>query len=111
MVEQAGCLQGQNRSAVTHPNSRHARRWLIRLSRVNRRTYTAPLASSLAIKTFKGSVTVYCRRKRSEVGGLKPHVVITDNVFLPHFIKGSGSGDKICERTLSVFTINAPQLN
>ncbi|KAG8272722.1 hypothetical protein J6590_036598 [Homalodisca vitripennis] len=25
MVEQAGCLQGQNRSAVNHPSSSHAR--------------------------------------------------------------------------------------
>ncbi|KAG8276225.1 hypothetical protein J6590_069912 [Homalodisca vitripennis] len=32
MAGQAGCLQGQYRSAVTHPSSSHARRCLIRLS-------------------------------------------------------------------------------
>ncbi|KAG8286972.1 hypothetical protein J6590_048030 [Homalodisca vitripennis] len=42
---QAGCLQGQDRSADTHPSSSHARRCFIRLSRDNRRTrYTGPLA-------------------------------------------------------------------
>ncbi|KAG8321563.1 hypothetical protein J6590_044394 [Homalodisca vitripennis] len=45
-VGQAGCLQGQGRSAVTHPSSSHARRYLIRLSCDNRCTrYTAPLAT------------------------------------------------------------------
>ncbi|KAG8316507.1 hypothetical protein J6590_049633 [Homalodisca vitripennis] len=29
MAGQAGCLQGQNRSAVTHPSSSHARSYLI----------------------------------------------------------------------------------
>ncbi|KAG8323852.1 hypothetical protein J6590_106000, partial [Homalodisca vitripennis] len=32
MAEQMGCLQGQDRLAVTHPSSCHARRCLIRLS-------------------------------------------------------------------------------
>ncbi|KAG8262689.1 hypothetical protein J6590_049237 [Homalodisca vitripennis] len=41
MVGQAGCLQGQDRSAVTHPSSSHSRRCLIRLSRDNRPRYTA----------------------------------------------------------------------
>ncbi|KAG8298955.1 Disintegrin and metalloproteinase domain-containing protein 17 [Homalodisca vitripennis] len=36
MPGQADCLQGQDRSAVTHPSSNHARRCLIRLSRDNR---------------------------------------------------------------------------
>ncbi|KAG8271359.1 hypothetical protein J6590_064671 [Homalodisca vitripennis] len=45
MAGQAGRLQGQDRSAVTCPSSRHARRCLIWLSCDNRRThYTAPLA-------------------------------------------------------------------
>ncbi|KAG8283943.1 hypothetical protein J6590_003635 [Homalodisca vitripennis] len=34
---QAGCLQGQDRSAVIHPSSSHARRYLIQLSRDSRR--------------------------------------------------------------------------
>ncbi|KAG8331618.1 hypothetical protein J6590_037079 [Homalodisca vitripennis] len=46
MAGQAGCLQGQDRSAVTHPRSSQAQRCLIWLSRDNRRTrYTTPLAS------------------------------------------------------------------
>ncbi|KAG8331429.1 hypothetical protein J6590_042198 [Homalodisca vitripennis] len=44
-VGQTGCLQGQNRSAVTHPSSNHARRCLIWLSCDNHCTrYTTPLA-------------------------------------------------------------------
>ncbi|KAG8283446.1 hypothetical protein J6590_016700, partial [Homalodisca vitripennis] len=44
MVGQAGCLQEQDRSAVNHPSSSYARRFLIRLSCDNRCTrYTAPL--------------------------------------------------------------------
>ncbi|KAG8280271.1 hypothetical protein J6590_085361 [Homalodisca vitripennis] len=44
MVGQAGCLQGLDLSAVTHPSSSHARRCLIQLSWDNRCTrYTAPL--------------------------------------------------------------------
>ncbi|KAG8336593.1 hypothetical protein J6590_042114 [Homalodisca vitripennis] len=44
MAGQAGCLQGQDRSAVTHPSSSHARRCLIRLSCDNRCTRcTKPL--------------------------------------------------------------------
>ncbi|KAG8255240.1 hypothetical protein J6590_095494 [Homalodisca vitripennis] len=44
-ARQAGCLQGQDRSAVTHPSSSHALRCLIQLSCDNRCTrYTAPLA-------------------------------------------------------------------
>ncbi|KAG8283997.1 hypothetical protein J6590_003689, partial [Homalodisca vitripennis] len=38
MAGQLGCLQGQDRSAVTDPSSSHARRCLIRLSRDNRCT-------------------------------------------------------------------------
>ncbi|KAG8268156.1 hypothetical protein J6590_035125 [Homalodisca vitripennis] len=38
MADQAGCLQRQNRSEVTHPNSSHARRCLIWLSCDNRVT-------------------------------------------------------------------------
>ncbi|KAG8330017.1 hypothetical protein J6590_073331 [Homalodisca vitripennis] len=42
---QADCLQRQDRSAVTHTSSNHARRCLIRLSCDNQYTrYTAPLA-------------------------------------------------------------------
>ncbi|KAG8315320.1 hypothetical protein J6590_073374 [Homalodisca vitripennis] len=45
MAGQVGCLQGQDRSAATHPSGSHARRCLIWLSCDNRRTrYTAPLA-------------------------------------------------------------------
>ncbi|KAG8295999.1 hypothetical protein J6590_067588 [Homalodisca vitripennis] len=45
MAWQAGCLQGQDRSAATHPSSSHARRCLIRLFSDNRcNCYTAPLA-------------------------------------------------------------------
>ncbi|KAG8336191.1 hypothetical protein J6590_049429 [Homalodisca vitripennis] len=41
----ANRLQGQDRQAVTHPSSSHARRYLIRLSCDNCRTrYTEPLA-------------------------------------------------------------------
>ncbi|KAG8277893.1 hypothetical protein J6590_033426 [Homalodisca vitripennis] len=44
-VGQLDCLQGQDRSAVTHPSSSHARRCLIRLSRDNLCTrYTASFA-------------------------------------------------------------------
>ncbi|KAG8240819.1 hypothetical protein J6590_101393, partial [Homalodisca vitripennis] len=44
MIGQAGCLQGLDLSAVTHPSSSHARRCLIQLSWDNRCTrYTAPL--------------------------------------------------------------------
>ncbi|KAG8261759.1 hypothetical protein J6590_066290 [Homalodisca vitripennis] len=43
MAGQAGCLQGQNRSAVTHTSSSYARRYLIWLSCDNRCTrYTTP---------------------------------------------------------------------
>ncbi|KAG8296094.1 hypothetical protein J6590_065081 [Homalodisca vitripennis] len=46
MAGQAGCLQGQDRSAATHPSSSHARRCLIRLSCDNRCTlYTTPFDS------------------------------------------------------------------
>ncbi|KAG8272988.1 hypothetical protein J6590_030595 [Homalodisca vitripennis] len=46
MAGQAGCLQGQDRSAVTYPSSSHAQRCLIRLSCDNHCTrYTAPLAT------------------------------------------------------------------
>ncbi|KAG8323284.1 hypothetical protein J6590_006289 [Homalodisca vitripennis] len=38
MAEQAGCLQGQDRLAVTYPSSSHARRCLIWLSYNNRCT-------------------------------------------------------------------------
>ncbi|KAG8326306.1 hypothetical protein J6590_046578 [Homalodisca vitripennis] len=48
MAGQAGCLQGQDRSAVTHSSSSHARRSLFRLSCDNSRTrYTLPLARQL----------------------------------------------------------------
>ncbi|KAG8242584.1 hypothetical protein J6590_062482 [Homalodisca vitripennis] len=48
MAVQAGCLQVQDHSAVTHPRSSHARRCLILLSCDNRCTpYTAPLALDL----------------------------------------------------------------
>ncbi|KAG8267081.1 hypothetical protein J6590_059122 [Homalodisca vitripennis] len=41
----AGCLLGQDRSAVIYPSSSHARRYLIRLSCDKRRThYIAPMA-------------------------------------------------------------------
>ncbi|KAG8284836.1 hypothetical protein J6590_093861 [Homalodisca vitripennis] len=51
MAGQAGRLQGQDRSAVTCPSSRHARRCLIWLSCDNRRThYTAPLKISSKIE-------------------------------------------------------------
>ncbi|KAG8284697.1 hypothetical protein J6590_097376, partial [Homalodisca vitripennis] len=54
MAGQAGCLQGQDRSAVTHPSSSHARRCLIRLSCDNRCTcYTAPLAIEWFLTTIK----------------------------------------------------------
>ncbi|KAG8336890.1 Vesicle-mediated ER to Golgi transport protein [Homalodisca vitripennis] len=44
------CLQGQDRSAVTHSSSSHARRCLILLSRDNRCTrYTAPLATTRCV--------------------------------------------------------------
>ncbi|KAG8282102.1 hypothetical protein J6590_044845 [Homalodisca vitripennis] len=44
IVGQAGCLQGLDLSAVTHPSSSHARRCLIQLSWDNRCTrYAAPL--------------------------------------------------------------------
>ncbi|KAG8274107.1 hypothetical protein J6590_008255 [Homalodisca vitripennis] len=44
MAGQAGYLQRQDRSAVTHPSSNHTRRCFIRLSCDNRCTrYTAPL--------------------------------------------------------------------
>ncbi|KAG8240985.1 hypothetical protein J6590_097235, partial [Homalodisca vitripennis] len=41
MAGQAGCLQGQDRSAVTHPSSSHARRCLTCDNRCTR--YTASL--------------------------------------------------------------------
>ncbi|KAG8308782.1 hypothetical protein J6590_101733, partial [Homalodisca vitripennis] len=44
---QAGCLQGQDHSAVTHPSSSHARRCLIQLSCDNLCIrYTEKLAQS-----------------------------------------------------------------
>ncbi|KAG8248346.1 hypothetical protein J6590_042967 [Homalodisca vitripennis] len=47
MAGQAGCLQGQDHSAVTYSSSSHAQRCLIWLSGDNRRTrYTTPLANS-----------------------------------------------------------------
>ncbi|KAG8291842.1 regulation of ligase activity protein [Homalodisca vitripennis] len=47
MAGQAGCLQGQDRSAVTHPSSIHTRCCLVRLSCDNRCVrYTAPLANT-----------------------------------------------------------------
>ncbi|KAG8262468.1 hypothetical protein J6590_052113 [Homalodisca vitripennis] len=50
---QAECFQGQDRSAVTHPSSSHARRCLIWLYCNNRRTlYTAPLAVKEVMFTF-----------------------------------------------------------
>ncbi|KAG8316510.1 hypothetical protein J6590_049636 [Homalodisca vitripennis] len=46
MAGQVGCFQGQDRSAVTHPSSSHARRCSVRLSCDNRCTrYTTPLAT------------------------------------------------------------------
>ncbi|KAG8283791.1 hypothetical protein J6590_011163 [Homalodisca vitripennis] len=52
MAGQAGCLQGQDRSAVTYPSSSHAGRCLIRLSRDNRRApYTALLALIIGCKS------------------------------------------------------------
>ncbi|KAG8302822.1 hypothetical protein J6590_025100 [Homalodisca vitripennis] len=58
---QAGCLLGQDRSAVTHPSSSHARRCLILLSHDNRRArHTAPLA----IRGFCGIVTLRLRMGR-----------------------------------------------
>ncbi|KAG8304731.1 hypothetical protein J6590_086893 [Homalodisca vitripennis] len=48
MVGQAGCLQGLDLSAVTHPSSSHARRCLIQLFWDNHCTrYTAPLTCGL----------------------------------------------------------------
>ncbi|KAG8296701.1 hypothetical protein J6590_051682 [Homalodisca vitripennis] len=48
MAGHVGYLQGQDRSAVTHPSSKHARRCLIRLSCDNRCTrYTTPLKCTL----------------------------------------------------------------
>ncbi|KAG8320188.1 hypothetical protein J6590_075002 [Homalodisca vitripennis] len=50
MAGQTGCLQGQNRSAVTHPCSSHARRYWIRLScDIHRTLYTAPLARDFVL--------------------------------------------------------------
>ncbi|KAG8326273.1 hypothetical protein J6590_046542 [Homalodisca vitripennis] len=52
MAGEADCLQGQDRSAVTHPNSSHAGRCLIWLSCDNRRIrYTAPLATRMQYKS------------------------------------------------------------
>ncbi|KAG8323296.1 hypothetical protein J6590_006303 [Homalodisca vitripennis] len=46
MAGQAGCLQGQHRSAIIHPSSSHARRCFIWISCDNRCTrYTTPLAT------------------------------------------------------------------
>ncbi|KAG8245215.1 hypothetical protein J6590_009293 [Homalodisca vitripennis] len=56
MAGQAGCLQGQDRSVVTHPSSSHDRRCLIWLSRDNRRTrYTTPLAIVKCIFLLRGA--------------------------------------------------------
>ncbi|KAG8302376.1 hypothetical protein J6590_034689 [Homalodisca vitripennis] len=55
MAGQAGCLQGQDRSAVTHPSSSHARRCLTQLSRDNRRTrYTAPNNRDAILGSLQG---------------------------------------------------------
>ncbi|KAG8267931.1 hypothetical protein J6590_039315 [Homalodisca vitripennis] len=54
---QAGCFQGQDRSAVTHPSSSHARRCLIRLSRDNRSThYTAIRCVGFVRTTFRSLI-------------------------------------------------------
>ncbi|KAG8318927.1 hypothetical protein J6590_102392, partial [Homalodisca vitripennis] len=54
MAGEAGCLQGQDRSAVTHPSSTYARRFLIRLYCDNRFTrYTPPLAISTPEYSFQ----------------------------------------------------------
>ncbi|KAG8301571.1 hypothetical protein J6590_050738 [Homalodisca vitripennis] len=51
---QAGCLQRQDRSAVSHPSVSHARRCLIRLSCDNRCTrYTARLARVGSVESIR----------------------------------------------------------
>ncbi|KAG8300005.1 hypothetical protein J6590_087092 [Homalodisca vitripennis] len=51
MAEQAGCLQGQDRSAVTYPSSSHARHCLIQSSCDDHRTCcTIPLVIQGEIK-------------------------------------------------------------
>ncbi|KAG8311492.1 hypothetical protein J6590_042358 [Homalodisca vitripennis] len=57
---QASCLQGQDRSEVSHPSSSHVRRCVIWLPCDNRRSrYTAPLAyynkTALGLKAPEGS--------------------------------------------------------
>ncbi|KAG8274208.1 hypothetical protein J6590_004230 [Homalodisca vitripennis] len=69
MVEQAGCLQGQGRSAATHPSSSHARRCLIRLSCDNRCTrYTTPLADGQTVQSvnrvFSSRQLLMCKAVR-----------------------------------------------
>ncbi|KAG8314829.1 hypothetical protein J6590_083636 [Homalodisca vitripennis] len=50
MAGQTGCLQGQDRSAIIHPSSSHARRYWIQLSCDNRHTrFTAPLTDKIYV--------------------------------------------------------------
>ncbi|KAG8262272.1 hypothetical protein J6590_055478 [Homalodisca vitripennis] len=53
MAGKAGCLQGQDRLAVTHPSSSHARRCLIWLSCDNRCTRYTVLTVEVLKKTLK----------------------------------------------------------
>ncbi|KAG8326668.1 hypothetical protein J6590_035766 [Homalodisca vitripennis] len=52
MAGQAGCLQGQDRSAVTHPSSSLARCYLIRLSCDNLFTNVTPQAQAVLLARF-----------------------------------------------------------
>ncbi|KAG8328433.1 hypothetical protein J6590_001102 [Homalodisca vitripennis] len=63
MVGQASCMQGQDRSAVTHLSSSHARHCLIRLSCDNRCTVPAigtysPYQDTSSTMNIAGSLTL-----------------------------------------------------
>ncbi|KAG8336558.1 hypothetical protein J6590_042075 [Homalodisca vitripennis] len=102
MAGQVGCLQGQDRSAVTHPSSSHARRCLIWLSCDNRCTrYTAPLKGRTeklhpSVTDIKGEK----QRKGSATRAIKGGIARKPRMAKPSTrIKGAGTRVKLALAT------------
>ncbi|KAG8291872.1 hypothetical protein J6590_050781 [Homalodisca vitripennis] len=76
MARQARCLQGQDRSPVTYPNSILARRCLIRLCRdISLSHYTAPVYSPLLIRKISKNQREVCNLTReAALLGLAPEI-------------------------------------
>ncbi|KAG8272202.1 hypothetical protein J6590_046080 [Homalodisca vitripennis] len=88
MAGQAGCLQGQDRSAVTHPSSSHARRCLMRLSCDNRPACREGTARREAKKS----------ERRADIGGVTPGPALRVH-YLPVYI-GTVMGPRVYRRLM-----------